>query len=203
MYGKFFNLGEKTLKTIYKILSVTIGLFLALFSLAFLYFSAARIYYPLNFRDEIEFYAKEFDLDDALIFAMIKTESGFNPDAESDAGAKGLMQITDRTGEYIAEKLKIEEYDLFDANTNIYFGCFYMKYLCAKFKNTDTALAAYNAGEGNVGLWLIDERYSDDGERLKAVPFPETEAYIKKIKKTFRKYRKLYGNILDKRQNFE
>ena len=73
--------------------------------------------------------ADEYQLDSSLIFAVIKVESSFNERAVSSAGAKGLMQITDRTGAYIAEKLGITEYDLLDAKTSVTFGSFYLRYL--------------------------------------------------------------------------
>lgn len=85
----------------------------------------------------------------ALIFAVIRTESNFRERAESGAGAKGLMQITDRTAEYIASSRGIEAYDLFCAEDNLDFGCWYLRYLFDRFPDERTALAAYNAGEGD------------------------------------------------------
>ena len=158
--------------------------------------------YPLEHKQIVFECADYYGLDRALVFAVIKTESSFLQDAESHAGAIGLMQITPRTGEYIAKKLKMEEYDLNDEYTNVFFGCFYLKYLIDKFKILETAICAYNAGEGNVSLWLSNPEYSLDGETLSAIPFKETKEYLKKICKSYKKYRKLYGNILDKNKNF-
>ena len=157
-----------------------------------------RFGYPLKYKTEVTRASEEFELDKFLIFSMIKTESGFKESAESDKGAIGLMQITEKTGEYIAEKLGVTDYDLKKAEDNIYFGCYYLKYLITRFKSTDVALCAYNAGEGNVSLWLLDERYSLDGVTLNEVPFKETKEYVEKVNKTFLKYKKLYTNILDK-----
>ena len=109
------------------------------------------------------------------------------------------MQITPKTGEYIAKLSGAKKYDLLDAETNISFGCYYLSYLYDKFDKIETVICAYNAGEGNVSEWLKNEEYSNDGESLRVVPYSETREYIKKIKKTFEKYKKLYGNILDKR----
>lgn len=193
------RINDKTLKIIYRVLGYFVIVSALIMSLAFLSFGAKRYYYPLRYKTEIVEQAVEFNLDVALVFAVVRVESRFNSRAESQAGAKGLMQITDGTGEYIAQKLKVNEYDLFDVETNLRFGCYYLKYLIDRFNNVETALAAYNAGEGNVAKWLLDSMYSDDKVTLKLVPYPETREYIKKIQKSFEKYKKLYGKTLDKR----
>lgn len=160
--------------------------------------ATAKYVYPVKYKTEVFAYADMYGLSRALVFAMIKTESGFDHSARSDAGAVGLMQITEETGKYIAEKLGAVSYDLSDPETNVSFGCFYIKYLLTRFKNENTALAAYNAGEGNVAIWLEDKSCSEDGKTLKYIPFAETRAYLRKIWKSFEKYKKLYGKTLDK-----
>ena len=129
---------------------------------------------------------------------IINIESSFNPNAKSDKGAIGLMQITPKTGEYISKMLNVDEYDLYNPKTNIEFGGYYLKYLINRFQNTETAVCAYNAGEGNVSIWLNNPEFSDDKITLKNIPFTETNEYINKFKKTFTKYKKLYVDILDK-----
>jgi soluble lytic murein transglycosylase len=69
---------------------------------------------------------------------------------------------------------------------------YYLSYLYKRFGNWDTALAGYNAGHGRVSDWLTDTRYSDDGITLKAIPYPETEQYVKKINKVKLIYVDLY-----------
>lgn len=157
-----------------------------------------NFFYPIKYESEVLRFADEYDLLPELVFATIKTESNFDENAVSSAGAKGLMQITDKTGAYIAEKLNLSNYDLFEPNINIRFGCYYLRYLLDKFEVVDTAICAYNAGEGNVTMWLKNSLYSNDGKKLNTIPFLETESYLKKIKKSFKKYIKLYENILDK-----
>ena len=158
------------------------------------------IFYPLSdYKSEILSAAERYDMDAALVFAIIKTESGFDKTAVSDKGATGLMQITEKTADYVASLRGIAEYDLFDAATNIDFGCYYYKYLENRFGDKNTCLAAYNAGEGNVFLWLKDEHYSLDGKTLDVIPITETNEYVEKVNKSLRKYKKLYYNILDKR----
>ena len=159
--------------------------------------------YPIKYSEEVLFYCKEYNLDAYLVFSLIKTESAFNERAESEKGAKGLMQIIDSTAGYIAKLLGEKEYDIFSPSTNIRFGCFYLRLLIDKFTVEETALCAYNAGEGNVNNWLNDKGYSTDGVNLTLIPYRETEEYIKKIYKSYVKYEKLYGNILDKSKKFE
>ena len=195
--GKFF-------KKLYKILTVFLAVCWVAMGIAILGRVVLRSYfYPVRYKEEVFEYADYYGLERALVFSVIKVESGFNEDAKSHAGAVGLMQITEDTGAYIASKLGVENYNLTDVKTNINFGCYYIKYLFLRFKDMNTALIAYNAGEGNVSLWLMNNEYSDDKITLKSIPFNETRDYIKKINENFSKYKKLYGNILDKPKNFE
>jgi len=110
-------------------------------------------------------------------------------DAVSSAQAKGLMQLSDTTFEWIAN----ENDDIFDPKTNIKYGTFYFSKLYATYGDTDTALAAYNAGIGNVDKWLIDSRYSKDGKSIDSTPYGETNRYMRKI--NF--YEKIYDLIYE------
>ncbi len=193
-----FNRG-RLIKRVYNLLFIIICIFWGFFACNFIVSSIERAYfYPLKYKTEIYEKADSFELDRKLVFAIVKIESGFNPNAESSKGAKGLMQITDGTANYIAEILGYGEYDIFEPSLNLEFGCFYLSYLLNKFKNIDTAVIAYNAGEGNVSAWLTDLHYSDDGKILRNTPFNETNDYIKKFRKSFEKYDELYPHILDK-----
>ncbi len=190
---------EKIGKILYKFLLVVLiacWIFFALFSVSTCY--QINYLYPLKYKEIVVERADYYGLDRALIFAVIKTESGFNANAKSKAGAKGLMQITEKTAEYIAQRLCLKNYDIMNVKTNVNFGCYYIKYLLVRFGDLDTALIAYNAGEGKVASWLTDKNYSDDGKSLKNTPYQESNEYIIKIHKNFKKYKKLYKKILDK-----
>ncbi len=154
--------------------------------------------YPLGYKEEVFYYADSYCLDKALVFSVINVESGFDNMAKSRAGALGLMQITESTGQYIAKMLGEKDFDLFNPQTNIKFGCYYLGYLFKQFKSVDTVICAYNAGEGKVREWLANDEYSIDGFTLSSIPYSETKDYLSKIKKTFSKYKELYENILDK-----
>ena len=159
--------------------------------------------YKMPYREEVLLLCDKYGINPLYVYSVIKVESSFNEKAKSQADAKGLMQLTDKTAKFIARRLNIKDYDIFDAKTNLTFGVYYLSYLKEKFKVLDTVTCAYNAGEGNVIKWLKNKEYSKDGKTLNKVPFKETRGYREKIKKTFAKYEKLYGNILDKSKNFE
>jgi soluble lytic murein transglycosylase len=157
-----------------------------------------KYFYPLEHVEIVYKCASAYQLSPILVVSLINVESSFDSHAESEKGAKGLMQITDSTAEYIAGKLKKNEYNIFDENINIMFGCYYLRYLLDKFKVEETALCAYNAGETKVREWLGNKEYSLDSERLNVIPYKETKNYIERIYKNKAKYKKLYKNILDK-----
>ncbi len=154
-----------------------------------------EILYPIEYKDIIVTYCDKYGVPYELACAVIRTESSFNTNAKSSAGAVGLMQLMPTTAEEIAGRLG-EEYDeskLMDPDTNIKYGCFYLNFLYRYLgENWDTACAAYNAGIGRVNQWLADSNYSDDGVSLKAIPIEETRNYVEKINKYKIKYKELY-----------
>ena len=155
--------------------------------------------YRLLYPDLVMEMSAEYQVDPYLVAAVIHCESSNNKQAVSPVGAMGLMQIMPDTGGWIAEKLEIEGFtqeQLFDPETNIRFGCWYLDYLSKKFGgNRTSVLAAYNGGPGNVEKWLNDERYSEDGQ-LTDIPFPETDRYIEKVQRAYEKYLTLYKKEL-------
>lgn len=149
-----------------------------------------------QYRDLIEKYAGEFGLDPAYIATVVYVESSFDPKIESPAGAVGLMQILPSTGIWIAGNLGISNFNaemLFDPETNIRIGCWYVAYLLDLFDgNLQTATVAYNAGPTRALNWLGDERYSSDGENLAYIPFTETKAYADQIDSFYEIYKSVY-----------
>lgn len=167
--------------------------FLRKLSLALAALSAAAIFlygclFPYPYRKEIE----AGSCDPLLTIAVIRAESGFRANAVSGAGAVGLMQLMPETAEYVRAMHGYAKGELTDPAYNILLGSAYLSYLLGKYRDIDTALAAYNAGEGRVSLWLRDEAYSQDGKTILSTPFPETNGYLKKVKKNFKIYRILY-----------
>ena len=153
-------------------------------------FLGMRAGYPRPHREVVA----ESGLDSALVYAVMRTESGFDEDALSRAGAVGLMQIKPSTAEFICEKegIAFEAERLTEGEYNVRVGCLYLKYLLGRFAVRETALAAYNAGEGTVREWLADKQYSDDGISLKKIPYPETKEYLKKVERARKNYEFFY-----------
>lgn len=153
-----------------------------------------RLLYPQKYSETVEREAAEFDLDTNLVYAVIKTESGFDADAKSHAGAMGLMQLTEGTFEWISSLYPPEtDGDVLDPWVNIHCGCALLRLLLDHYGDLDVALCAYNAGMGNVNGWLENGEYSDDGKTLHTVPYPETAHYLKKVKKAAERYREIYS----------
>lgn len=154
--------------------------------------------YPLKYKEHVLKYARQNNIDPYLVFAIIKAESNFDPNAVSKKNAKGLMQITDKTGAWAADKLKMKQYsvdELFKPEINIQLGCWYIGWLMKQFNNDENlVIAAYNGGNGNVNEWLKDKRLSNSGSSLERIPFKETDAFLKKVKKYHGVYKRLYEN---------
>ncbi|MDR1093879.1 MAG: lytic transglycosylase domain-containing protein [Clostridiales bacterium] len=169
----------------------------ALFAVALVSFVAVRLSYPYKYSAEIAAAAADYGLSPALVCGVIRTESGFDPDSVSPAGAVGLMQLMPATALYTAEREGMEDFNfsrLFEPETNIRLGCAYLKYLTEKFGgNLDLALAAYNAGEGTVRSWLNNKEYSADGRSLRMIPYKETRGYADKARGAAKVYKGFYG----------
>ena len=166
------------------------------FSVSFTVSSLAmRLFYPIKYELFVEKYSAEYEVDPNLIYAIIRTESSFKPDAVSSANAVGLTQITAETFEWLKSKLGEEgkNISLSDPETSIKYGAFFISYLLDEFSDTDTAVAAYHAGRGRVNEWLSNPVISPDGKTLSDIPIPETAHYVKKVNKAFNVYNKMYG----------
>ncbi len=149
--------------------------------------------YPLNYREDILKASEEYDLEPEFICAIIHTESGFKSDAESVAGAQGLMQIMPETFNWLCD-LKDEDYDpedVFIPEVSIDYGCYYLRRLTNTYGDEYTASAAYNAGN-IVESWLENPQYSADGVTLYSIPYEETSQYVEKIRHAEQMYQKLY-----------
>lgn len=184
---------KKELSQGVKIALLSFGIVLLLMIIYGFSLLIARWEYPLEHREIVAAWSEEYDVPEEIIYAVIKTESDFVLNAESAAGAKGLMQIMPSTFAYIASKLDVavSEEEIGLANRNIQFGTYYLSYLYLRFEDWNTALAAYNAGEGNVSDWLNNEAYTNEnGELLPdKIPFPETRNYVEKVNAAILEYR--------------
>lgn len=136
--------------------------------------------FPQKYSSEVRNASETYAIEESLLFAVIRAESNFRPNAVSPAGAVGLMQLMPLTARFIEEQAGFS-CNLLDPAENIRAGTWYLQYLLSRFEGEREALAAYNAGEGTVRSWLRNADYSDDGKHLKDIPFMETARYITRI----------------------
>jgi soluble lytic murein transglycosylase len=160
-----------------------------------------RTVYPLEHTDAIRDAARRYDLDPALVAAVIYAESRFDEHARSSQGAVGLMQILPETADQIAGEsggVAFTTADLEDPRVNVRYGCYYLRHALDTYGgDLRAAIAAYNAGMGAVSEW----KAAGDGSRLRLrdIPYPETRAYVKKVLEARRVYRETYGERLNGR----
>lgn len=191
-------MNEKSKRVLSLLLILALSLALGLL-IDFVWQLAEKATHPQDYSELVTKYSKEYNVPEDVIYATIKVESNFDPNAISSVGARGLMQIMPSTFEWLTGDEHLGEnllpIMLFEPEVNIRYGTYYLKYLYTKFDhNWDTVAAAYNGGEGNVAKWLADERYSDGNGNITDFPekFSETENYVKAIARERKNYQELY-----------
>ena len=149
-----------------------------------------RLWYPLRYEQIVRGHARHYDLDAALLAAVIYQESKFKADARSKSGAIGLMQLLPATAEGIALHTGGSAFrvgDLYDPEINVRYGAWYLRHLLQKYGDEQTALAAYNAGQDNVDRWRRDGV---------GIQFSETRAYVERVEDLKEIYHDAYGSEL-------
>ena len=176
------------------IILVVIIVFLGIFKNKIL-----KIIYPKTYKEIVEIYAEQYSIDENLIFSVIKVESNFEIEAVSNKGAMGLMQLMEETAKDVANKSNIDidnnnmEQDLLNVDNNINIGTKYLSTLLERYGNKEVALAAYNAGIGNVDSWIEKGIIKKDGSDIENVPYKETNMYVRKILRDYKIYKKIYN----------
>ncbi len=186
-----------TVKLNNKVKALTLLLLLSVFLVIILYNSVLLVLktvYPLSYSQLVESNAEEYGIDESLLYSLIETESGFDKNAVSSVGARGLTQILPETFQWLQSKTGESFTDdaLFEPEVSVKYGAYLLSILENEFGNTETAVAAYHAGIGKVNQWLENPEYSDDGVTLKYIPYDDTRAYVDKIMCTRDIYVKLY-----------
>lgn len=152
--------------------------------------------YPMKYQNEVNAASRNYGVDKSLIYAVIRTESGFDPEADSRVGASGLMQLMPTTFEWLQTyydgKITMGADKLLDPGINIDYGTKFLKFLLERYESEQAAVAAYNAGFGAVDEWLNDSQYSSDGVHLDSIPYDETSNYVVKVEDAREKYKELY-----------
>ncbi len=151
--------------------------------------------YKLEYQQYVHQAAKKYNVEEALVYAVIKSESNFTVRAESRAGAKGLMQLMPDTFTWLQRYTDDEYMDetyLADPKINIDYGTHLLSILLNKYDCDEVAISAYNAGMGTVDRWLLDQDCSYDGKTLSYIPYPETRFYVDEVIYNRKIYRNLY-----------
>ena len=149
--------------------------------------------YPVKYADLAEQYAAEYKVDKNLILSVINVESGFDPEAASEAGAVGLMQMTEEAFDWIHGQMNDTAYfeDLIKPEVSIQYGTKLLALLLKEYHgDVPTAMAAYHAGRGSVHSWLEQGKYSSNGETLDEIPKDDTAFYVQKIERAMGVYEK-------------
>ena len=186
------NLKNKKL-IIFAIIILIIIVFLGIFKNKIL-----KIIYPKTYSEFVTIYAEKYNVEENLIYAVIKAESNFEKDAVSHRNALGLMQIMEDTAIDVAKKYNIDINqenaieEIVNVENNINIGTKYLNVLMEKYKNKELAVAAYNAGIGTVDTWIEKGIVKQDGSDVENIPFKETNNYVRKILKNYEIYNKLY-----------
>ena len=157
-----------------------------------------RALHPKEYSEYVEYYADKYQIDPLLLYSFICTESGFDPKAQSSVDARGLMQITDETFQWIKSKIAPTEAltfeDLYDPEVNVRFGSYYLAVILERYdQDISTAAAAYHSGWGTVDQLLEQEKYTEDGRTLIVFPYEQMDLYVKKIHRNYDIYQRLYG----------
>lgn len=169
-----------------------------------------KLVYPKYYKDLVQKYSQEYDLDENLIFALIRSESFFDEDVKSVAGAIGLTQLMELTGQDIAAKLKIKGYSLLDPETNINFGTYYIAELIKRCNNSYLqAIFSYNAGITRVRRWLSSSMVQFGKKKnmpgdlfLETLPYSETREYGRKLVSASLFYEWLYNQEQETKRSF-
>lgn len=178
-----------------RILVTLVTVSLCILLLGFAFAKVTEAFYPRKYSEIVEKYSAEYSVEPELVFAVIKCESGFDPDAVSRADARGLMQMTEETFEWLQTKTGdtgLITDDLFDPEVSIRYGVKLLSLNLQEFGDEAAAVAAYHAGRTAVAGWLKNEEYSADGNTLDAIPYAETRAYVERVQKTRKIYETIY-----------
>ncbi len=150
--------------------------------------------YPFPFLQEIKYWSNQRQLNPLLVTALIRQESRFEPKIRSVAGAVGLMQVMPGTSKWIAEKIKLEQYNTDLPKDNILLGTWFLNYTHEQYDNNSLfAIASYNAGPSAVSKWRDRFDISDPDEFVEAIPYEETKGYVRQVFGNYWNYLRLYN----------
>ena len=188
-------MSKNTRKNTKKLLSIILLIVIIVFAVIGINKQMIKTMYKKEYSEYVSKYSQEYGVEEDLIYALIKAESNFDANAISNKNAKGLLQLMYSTAEEIANKSGIEltEENILDPDTNINIGTKYISNLLEKYNCIEVALAAYNAGSGNVDNWIKNGTIKSDGSDIENIPYKETNTYVRKIMRDYKIYTQLEG----------
>jgi len=154
--------------------------------------------YPRGYREIVRAYSKKYNVDEYLVYSIMREESRFQKNAVSPANAIGLMQLLPSTARNTARQVGISGFNFDMLNIpriNIELGIYYFKKVLDEFNgDIHLALASYNAGPHRAADWMVRFPNSQKDEFVEEIPFRETRNYIRRILRSYGAYKAIYGN---------
>ena len=181
-----------------RLLALCLAVLLVCLAVPKLWQAGQQLLYPRKYQQQVDHWAEVYQLDPLLVDAFIRTESGFDAAATSQVDARGLMQMTEETFLWLRSKIAEGEgltfADLYDPDTSIRFGCYYLHLCLVRYKgDVATAAAAYHSGWGTVDNLLQMEEHSADGQTLQGFPYNQMNHYVNKITACYEAYQRIYA----------
>ena len=156
-----------------------------------------KIIYKKDYEEYVQKYSQQDNVDENLVYALIKAESNFNANAQSSKGAIGLMQLMETTAQDVCKRMDLNisnnelKEKLLEPEININIGTKYLSILIQQYGNVEIAITAYNAGIGTVDNWIEKDIIKADGSNVEKIPYKETNNYVRKILRDY----KIYTNL--------
>ncbi len=152
--------------------------------------------HPREYSEWVSEYGAKYGVPEYVIYAVIKTESDFQSNKVGDDGAIGLMQITPERFERLLTMTKatLETGILYDPETNIEYGTYYLSYLYTEYNRWDAVFAAFASDEETVDGWRENPEYTDENRNLRVIPDEDIRAYVDGVNGKIEVYKKLYYN---------
>ena len=153
-----------------------------------------NVFMTTDYEEYVLKYSKKYEMDPRFIFAIINTESHFNPEATSNVGARGLMQLMEEAYDWVKFRMNDDRPhtfdDMYEPELNIEYGTFMLKFLYEKFDHSyELTAAAYHGGMNAVDTWINDGTVDPENFRLEDVPSDVTANYIYKVMNAYNKYK--------------
>lgn len=150
--------------------------------------------FPFPYQEIIVKNAQAHNLNPLLVVALMRQESGFQPEVKSPVGAIGLMQVMPNTAKWVANKIQLPHYDLIKPQDNINLGTWYLNHTHQEYQNDSMlAVASYNAGPSNVTRWIKQYGLKDQDAFVENIPYDETKNYVESVFGNYWNYLRLYN----------